>query len=319
MSPDNDLHSPNYNNDNPRVVLITGAGSGIGLALCQLLREREDFRVVATARTLAMKNLVGQGFRDDGRFLIRPLDVISHNSRKVLIREIESLWGGVDVLVNNAGISFRSSLEDMDASEEELQMATNYFGPLALIREVLPLMRQKRRGQIINVSSVGGMMAMPTMGSYSASKFALEGASEALWYELKPWNISVSLIQPGMINSNSFRKVYRSAKSKSSPVYSAYYRSMGAFIEKMMTNASATPESVAAKILTLIERGQGPLRVPATLDAHIFSALRRLLPRHLYHAVLYHFLPSINEWVPEEHQQDNEQNTQSAPGWANFK
>lgn len=297
------LNSNSHNKKIPEqpVILITGAGSGIGLALTKIFWGKPEFRVIATARPLALKELRALGYHDNNHFILRPLDVTSFNSRKVLIKEIESLWGGVDILINNAGINFRSSLEDMDASEEELQMATNYFGPLGLIREVLPRMRSKHSGQIINVSSVGGMMAMPTMGSYSASKFALEGASEALWYELKPWGISVSLIQPGFINSNSFKRVYLSAKARSISDYSEYYRHMSVFINTLMTRAFATPESVAFKIFNLVVRGKGPLRVPATLDAHIFSLLRRVLPRELYHRILFNCLPNINKWVGSMH------------------
>jgi len=101
----------------------------------------------------------------------------------------------------------------MTVADEQLQMQTNYFGPLALIRDLLPSMREKGRGKIINVSSVSGMIAMPTMASYSASKHALKGASEALWYEMKPYGINVSLIQPGFIKSNSFHNVYFSHSS----------------------------------------------------------------------------------------------------------
>lgn len=290
-----------------KIVLITGSGSGIGLALAKLLANNERFIVVATARPLALKELLNSGLKENDRFLMRPLDVLSSNSRKILLRQLQARWGGCDVLVNNAGISFRSSIEDMDSSEEELQMATNYFAPLALIREVVPEMRRRRCGQIINVSSVGGMMAMPTMGSYSASKFALEGATEALWYELKPWGISVNLIQPGVINSNSFRKVYRSGKSRSDSAYAKYYSNMEKFIETLMTNSLATSNSVAQKMCRLIENGGGPLRVPATIDAHVFSLLRRLLPRELYHRVLFRCLPHIRDWVGE-----NEPTTDSA-------
>lgn len=299
MTPTQNIYL-NLDRDLPKVVLITGAGSGIGLALTRLLWDRPEIKVVATARPLALKELASTGLRDNDRFLLRPLDVTSSNSRRVLIKEINSIWGGVDTLINNAGISFRSTLEDMDTSEEELQMATNYFGPLGLIREVLPSMRQKRSGQIINVSSVGGMMAMPTMGSYSASKFALEGATEALWYELKPWGISVSLIQPGFINSTSFTRIYRSAKSRSISDYSLYYKNMEIFVEKLMQKASATPESVAIKIATIVEAGKAPLRVPATADAHFFSLLRRILPRQLYHQILFRNLPNIKNWLQDE-------------------
>src|SRR5690606_8275736 len=117
-------------------------------------------------------------------------------------------WDGVSILINNAGISYRAVVEHMNDKDEQLQMAVNYFGPVALIRLVLPFMREQGRGKIINISSVSGMLAMPTMASYSASKHALEGVSEALWYEAKPLGVNVSLIQPGFIRSKSFKNVY---------------------------------------------------------------------------------------------------------------
>jgi short-subunit dehydrogenase len=298
--------------DTRKVVLLTGAGGGIGLALLKKLASNPNLITVATARPHSIKSLVAAGFRDSDHLLIRPLDVLSGNSRRLLVRELHAKFGRIDVLINNAGISFRSTLEDMQGSEEELQMATNYFGPLGLIREVLPNMRQRKTGQIINVSSVGGMMAMPTMGSYSASKFALEGASEALWYELKPWGISVSLVQPGFINSASFKKVYRSSQSKEHSPYEKYYSNMESFISKLMTSTFATSDSVADKIYKLVLKGQGQLRVPATLDAHIFSVLRRVLPREIYHKLLFKSLPKINEWVGQQEVVEEEKIYQEA-------
>jgi short-subunit dehydrogenase len=289
-----------------KVVLITGCGSGVGLSLVTQLINSNKFRVVVTARPLALKKLGLLGFKDSDSCLLRPLDILSGNSRKTTLKEVTETWGAVDVLVNNAAISFRSSLEEMEQSEEELQMASNYFAPMALIREVLPYMRSKRSGQIINISSVGGMMAMPTMGSYSASKFALEGASEALWYELKPWGISVHLVQPGFINSNSFKKVYRSAKSKLSPAYHAYYEGMEKFIEKLMRRTFATSDSVANKIFRLIEAGSGPLRLPATLDAHAFGLFRRVVPRSVYHSLLFHCLPNVKNWAAADSEFNSE-------------
>jgi short-subunit dehydrogenase len=161
-------------------------------------------------------------------------------------------------------------------------------------------MRKNRWGRIVNLSSVGGMMAMPTMGSYRASKFALEGASEALWYELKPWNIKVVLVQPGFVHSNSFRGVYWSDKAKAcmerDDGYAVYYRTMGTFIEGLMNRAVATPNSIAAKIVHAMELENPRLRIPATIDAYFFYILRRILPRQLYHWILFRNLPSIEEW-----------------------
>lgn len=281
------------------MVLVTGASTGVGLALIRKLWN-SDYRVVATARAQSLNRFPNPPFKETTRFIIRPLDVTNQNDREKLIAEIEQAWGGVDILINNAGISFRSVIEQMNDDDEQLQMATNYFGPLALIRRILPGMREKRSGHIINVSSVGGMMAMPTMGSYSASKFALEGASEALWYELRPWNVHVSLVQPGFIHSNSFRHVYIGEKARQSiekeDDYSSYYRSMNPFIERLMERTFATPESIADAIISAMECEHPALRIPATADAYFFTFLRRFLPRRLYHWILFRNLPGIRSW-----------------------
>ncbi len=287
-----------------RVVLVTGTSSGIGLELARKL-SNSDYRVIITARRNSLP-LLTQEFAENSRFLIRELDLTDFSAIHTLVDEIERFWGGVDILVNNAGISYRSVVEDMTDTDEWRQMATNYLGPMCLIRSVLPSMRQKRAGRIINVSSVGGMMAMPTMASYSASKFALEGASEALWYELRPWNIQVSLIQPGFIHSESFRRVVysqthqaRLLRHERSP-FQAYYEQMERFVTLMMEHAPQTAEDIADLIIHTMNRRRPPLRVPGTLDAHLFALLRRLLPRSLYHQLLYRLLPGIRLWGKEE-------------------
>lgn len=281
------------------VVLVTGSTSGIGLELARLLWHSE-YRVIITARTQSIQSIQNEAFYETERFRIQTLDILSLEDIHALIERINQEWGGVDILINNAGISYRSVVEEMTDQDEWQQMATNYLGPMCLIRSVLPMMRQKGYGRIINISSVGGMMAMPTMASYSASKFALEGATEALWYELKPWNIHVSLIQPGFIHSESFRRVFFSQTyqllGEASP-YQEYYSQMSKFIERMMTLSPVTAESIARLILRLMKQKQPALRVPATPDAHFFALMRRILPRSWYHSLLYHLLPGIRHWV----------------------
>lgn len=285
--------------DDYPVIFVTGASSGIGLALVKQLKTL-PYRIVATAREASLPLITDAGIVDSDAVMVRALDLNRVRDYQELFSEIERVWDGVDILVNNAGVAYRSALEQISDQEELAQLQVNYLGAMSVIREVLPSMRRKRAGRIINISSVGGMMAMPTMGSYSASKFALEGASEALWYELKPWNISVSLIQPGFINSNSFKRVILSSGAKraleSDGPYAIYYREMSTFIERLMNGATATPEGVAAKIITVAKMRDPPLRVPATLDAHLFAILRRLLPRRIYHAILYRGLPGIKGW-----------------------
>ena len=281
------------------VVLLTGCSSGIGLALAQLLYHSYEYRVVVTCRRQSFDTLK-EKFAETDRFIIRSLDVISEVERIHLVEEIKELWGGVTILVNNAGISYRAVIEHMTEHDELRQIATNYLGPVGLIRLVLPHMRELGRGKIINVSSVSGMLAMPTMASYSASKYALEGFSEALWYEAKPLGISVTLVQPGFIHSNSFRNIYHtplSAPEKSfTGPYSDYYRNMAPFIEKLMGLSQTTPEKVAKLVLRVIRTENPPLWWPATLDATLFYYLRRLLPRRLFLPILFAALPGARRW-----------------------
>lgn len=281
------------------VILITGCSSGIGLSLAELLYDNHDYRVVATCRQKSF-DILKERFVETDRFIVRSLDVISEMDRIQLIEEIEKRWDGVNILINNAGISYRSVIEHMTEHDELRQVATNYLGPVGLIRLVLPYMRQIGRGKIINVSSVSGMLAMPTMASYSASKYALEGFSEALWYEARPLGISVTLVQPGFIHSNSFRNICYTPQSSPENSfhgpYSDYYRNMGPFIEKLMGLSMTTPERVAKLIIRVIRTEDPPLWWPATLDAFLFYYLRRLLPRRLFLPILFAALPGAKHW-----------------------
>ena len=281
------------------VILVTGCASGIGFALAKMLYKNNLYRVVVTAREKSLPKLLAK-FKESDRFLIRPLDVLKESERKTLIKEIEQKWQGVNVLINNAGISFRAVVEHMTEADELLQMSTNYFGPMGLIRLVLPHMREVGRGKIINVSSVSGMLAMPTMSAYSASKYALEGASEALWYEAKPLGIDVSLIQPGFIHSNSFKNVYHASGQDKHAIdngpYCDYYSNMEPFVAKLMNRSPATPEKVAKLILRVVQTENPPLWISATWDATIFYYIRRILPRRILLPFLFAFLPNARRW-----------------------
>lgn len=287
------------------IILITGCSSGLGLELAKKLSVLTQYRVIATARPQSLERLqkhfatLPSDRAND--FWIRPLDVTLAKTREDLFLEIDSVWkSGVDILINNAGISYRSVIEHMDELSEFHQMNTNYLGPMSLIRRCLPHMRLQGRGKIINISSVSGMMAMPTMASYSASKHALEGASEALWYEMRPLGISVTLLQPGFIHSESFRNVYYSENSlcgiDPNGPYCDYYRYMSPFVENMMKRSRATPERIAKLAIKVIQTQDPPLRIPATLDALFFYYLRRMLPRRIFLRFLYWNLPHVSLW-----------------------
>jgi hypothetical protein len=284
----------------PRVVLVTGASTGLGLALSRKLLTGPD-RLILTAKTASLPRFAKAGIHETERVWLRPLDVTLRTEREAVIREAESRWGGVDVLVNNAGVAYRAVVEHFTEADDLDELNVNFIAPMELIQLVLPGMRAKRAGRIINVSSVGGMMAMPAMALYSASKFALEGACEALWYEVRPWNIQVSLVEPGFINSDSFRRTRytpESAQAVRDPAnpYHAHYSHMDRFIARLMQATRATPETVAKTVVRVMNRRNAALRIPATFDAHLLALLRRVLPRGFYHRVQYAMLPGIKTW-----------------------
>ena len=281
------------------VVLLTGASSGLGSAIAQELRGR-GYRLLLTARAESVARFAQAGWTEsesDGIHL-RTLDVRDGDQRSAIVSEAEERWGGVDVLINNAAVAYRTVVEHWDESAWWETMETDVHGPFELIRLILPGMRRKRAGRILNVSSVGGMMAMPTLSLYSAAKFALEGASEALWYEVRPWNIRVTLVEPGFIRSDSFRNTrftalsFRGMLTADDPYHEQYLHLAG-FIERMMDRAWATPATVAARVVGALRQSHPPLRLYATFDAHGFAWLRRVLPRRLYHLLLYRALPHV--------------------------
>jgi len=281
------------------VVIVTGCSSGIGAELIKILYLRHDFRVIGTCRSHSIDELK-EKFPTNERFEIRPLDVIHEDEIYSLVNYVCCKWGRVDVLINNAALCYRGVVEHMDSSCELLQIKTNYLGPMTLIRSILPIMREQRNGHIINVSSVSGILGFPTMGSYSASKHALEGATEALWYEARPFGIRVNLIELGFVNSESYKNVLMTPKAKMSSLlkgpHCEYYQSIIPFIEKLMGYSTTSSAQVAKTIISNIDKKNEGLKVYGTLDAHVFNFLKRIFPNHWLHLILYRLLPGSVRW-----------------------
>lgn len=254
-----------------KVVLVTGASSGIGRAAAELLAER-GFRVFGTSRRPAARET-------SSRVQMLPLDVRSEESARACVDTVLQEAGRIDVLVNNAGHSLAGALEETTMEQAKDLFETNFFGAVRMVQAVLPAMRRQRSGQIINVSSLAGLVPAPFMGIYNASKFALEGYSESLRHELQPLNIRVSLVEPGFIKTDLARNAQLGANPI--PDYEPWRRrgleSLSRFEER-----APGPAIVADRILRMIESDSPPVRSLVGKDASRIAPLRRLLPYGLF-------------------------------------
>jgi NAD(P)-dependent dehydrogenase (short-subunit alcohol dehydrogenase family) len=211
--------------------LITGASSGLGYALAEYVFERGD-RVVLSARTLNTTTALAARYPNTA--LAISLDVTKPAERAAAVQQAEARFGAIDVLVNNAAVDFIGAIEEQDERDYRAQFEVNFFGAVALLRLVLPGMRARRRGTIVNVSSMDGLASVPVNGYYSASKFALEGLTEALWQEIEPLGLRALLVEPG-----SFRTGIEQRTKFSGPQIDDYEATSGAFRNLMKT---ITPE-----------------------------------------------------------------------------
>ena len=253
-------------------VLITGSSSGIGLATA-LAFGRAGHRVHATMRDLSRGGELRKTAElEQLPISISPLDVDSDSSVRDTVARIIRESGPIDVLVNNAGFAPTGSVEETPLSVFRAVMETNYFGVIRCIQAVLPRMRERRSGCIINVSSISGRIAMAPMTPYQATKFALEGLSEGLAQELKPFNIRVAIVEPGIIDTPAARLI---AQHQSTSSYPQQQRIAALFAATLQTERPAS--MVGQKILEIAESGTWQLRHPAGPDAAAFLDWRKSL------------------------------------------
>ena len=245
-----------------RVWLITGASSGFGLALAEAALARGD-RVTATARrTRGLEELVR---RAPERTQAVALDVTDPEDVRWAVNEVLGRFGRLDVLVNNAGHGQVGAVEE--TTEEELRgiFDVHVFGPAALVRAVLPAMREQRSGAIVQMSSFGGQVAYPGFSAYCATKFALEGFSEALAPEVTPFGIKVLIVEPG-----AFRTGFSGGALAQSRAMPEYAETVGPTRE-MITGIDGTqpgdPAKAAEAIMAALDSEHTPLRLPLGADA----------------------------------------------------
>jgi NAD(P)-dependent dehydrogenase (short-subunit alcohol dehydrogenase family) len=250
-------------------LVITGTSRGIGLATALEL-ARGGHQVVATMRNPAgSPELAAQAASENLPVRIETMDVDSDDSVKQAFARILA-QGPVDVLVNNAGIERTGAIEEAPLADFRTCMETNYFGAIRCIQAVLPSMRERGSGTIVNVTSVAGKISVSPMAPYSASKFALEALSECLAQELKAFGVRVAIVEPGIIDTRMARNIEGMGGSKTYP----QVRRIAALFEGTMTAGAAQPPVVARKIREIVESGTWQLRHPVGPDAEPFLGWR---------------------------------------------
>ncbi len=263
------------------VWLVTGCSTGIGREIATAALKK-NFRVVVTARNPdTVADLCAEY---PGLAVAAALDVTRREQIAAALEVADAAFGGIDVLCNNAGYGYMAGIEEGDEAEVRAMFETNFWGPLALVRAVLPQMRQRRSGYIINISSQAGLMSNPGTAYYSSSKFALEGLTEGLAREVKPFGIRVTAVEPG-----PFRTEWsgRSLKQIADPIpdYAEIVGARRAGITGMHGKFPGDPKRAGEAIVALWDVPEPPLQL--LLGGPVY---------HTYRAKLDGVIASLKEW-----------------------
>jgi NAD(P)-dependent dehydrogenase (short-subunit alcohol dehydrogenase family) len=274
--------SPSSSSDQ-KVAIVTGSSTGIGYET-SLILARNGFLTYATMRNLNksedMKLTVA---KENLPIQIKQLDVTEDLSVKNAIQEISSETGRIDVIVNNAGYGLNGAFEDLAMDEVKAQYETNVYGLVRTTQAVLPIMRKQKSGTIVNISSGAGRFGFPGGSAYVSTKFAVEGLSESMSYELEPFGIKVVIVEPGVIRTNFMDGLVIAKKSQdpNSP-YSQIMQKIATGFEEMMKNASS-PDLVAKVVLNAIRDKNPSLRYLAGNDVEAWlGGNRKIADEELY-------------------------------------
>jgi len=257
-----------------RVVLITGASSGIGKACAKRLAAEGD-RVYGTSRHPKEEASV-PGLRMIG------MDVNSDESVAAAIDEIVRVEGRIDVVVNNAGFGIAGAVEDTSIEEAKALFETNFFGMLRVCRAVLPVMRKSQRGTIVNISSLGGRIGLPYQGLYSATKFAVEGMSEALRMEVRQFGVHVIMIEPGDFRTGFTRnRRYVTASQEDSAYRGSFERTIKVAEKDEQTGSS--PEQIARLLVRILRNNSPRVRYSVGgISQRGAAVLKQVLPSRFF-------------------------------------
>jgi NAD(P)-dependent dehydrogenase (short-subunit alcohol dehydrogenase family) len=261
------------------VVLITGASSGIGAACAELLTQ-QGFRVYGSSRN--------PDFRPKA-FRAVPMDVTNDSSVAAAVSRVLDEAGSIDILINNAGCGLAGAVEDTATEEALHQIDVNFMGVFRVTRAVLPAMRQRRSGVIVNVSSLGGLFGLPFQSMYSASKFALEGWTESLRHEVSPFGIRAVLVEPGDVKTGFTGSRVLAARANSTSAYAALFTKCLQIVEK--EEKQGVPPEVIARLICRIAQGRGGgMRSSCGQFSQRLSAvLKRILPGRIFESIIASF------------------------------
>lgn len=253
-----------------RSVLITGTSKGIGYETA-LAFARAGYRVHATMRNPRKSPVLAEiATKENLSLAVTAMDVDNDESVRVGVADIQAQHGPVDVLVNNAGIECFGSIEELSVDDFRAVMETNYFGVLRCVKAVVPQMRERGSGTIINISSVAGTFCHPPATPYCSSKWALEALSEGLACEMKSFGVRVALVEPGIIDTTMARRI--SMNSNSSYPHTAR---VAALFTATLNNEPVPPSVVAQKVLEIAQGDTWQLRHPVGPDAVPLIAWRK--------------------------------------------
>ena len=271
---------------NNKVAVVTGSSTGIGYET-SLILARNGFLTYATMRNLdKSENIKSVATTESLPIRIKQLDVTNDVSVTNAIQSISSEAGRIDVLVNNAGYGLNGAFEDLGMDEIKAQYETNVFGLIRTTQAVLPIMRRQKSGIIVNISSGAGRFGFPTGSAYVSTKFAVEGLSESMSYELEPFGIKVAIVDPGVIRTNFGDGLVVAKKSQdpNSPYSQMMQRSAAGF-EKMMKNASP-PDVVAKVVLNAVKDENPSLRYLAGSDVETWLGGKRKVADEEFHKMM---------------------------------
>jgi NAD(P)-dependent dehydrogenase (short-subunit alcohol dehydrogenase family) len=261
---------------NNKVAVVTGSSSGIGYET-SLMLARNGFVTYATMRNLDKSEKIKLvTTKENLPVHINQLDVTDDVSVKNAVQAILSETGRIDVLVNNAGYGLNGAFEDLAMEEIMAQYETNVFGLIRTTQAVLPTMRRQKSGIIVNISSGAGRFGFPGGSAYVSTKFAVEGLSESISYELEPFGIKVVIVEPGVIRTNFVTVVAKKSQDPNSP-YSQIMQKTATVIENMMKNSSSSPDLVANVVLNAVTNENPNLRYLAGKDVETWLDSKRTM------------------------------------------